>query len=82
MIVNLYNYSIEFCDTILQKSNNKIIGGPGIIVEIDESRFGKENFIKVVMLTESRCSVESNVISRSVFLTLLRTERLMPWLSS
>lgn len=42
-IVDLYNYAREVCDTILQKHENNIIKGTGVIVEIDESKFGKKN---------------------------------------
>ena len=45
-IVDWYNFAREVCDTILQKTENNIIGGPGIVVEIDESKFGKRKFHK------------------------------------
>ena len=39
-IVDWYNFSREVCSCILEKDNEKV-GGPGIVVEIDESKFGK-----------------------------------------
>ena len=45
-IVDWYNYAREVCDLILQKHENNIIGGPGVIVEIDERKFGKRQYHK------------------------------------
>lgn len=45
-IVDWYNYAREVCDNILQTNENNVIGGPGIVVEIDESKFGKRKYHK------------------------------------
>ena len=42
-IVDWYNFSQEVCSCILEKDNEKV-GGPGIIVEIDGSKFGKHKY--------------------------------------
>ena len=44
-LVDWYNFCREVCVDILLKDNHKI-GGPGHIVEIDESKFGKRKFHK------------------------------------
>ena len=44
-IVNRYNFSREVCISILENFSQKI-GGPGKIIEIDESKFGKRKFHK------------------------------------
>ena len=42
-IVDWYNFCREVCVTIL-KRDSEPIGGPGKVVEIDESRFGKRKY--------------------------------------
>lgn len=44
-VVDWYNFSREVCTCVLEKNSEKI-GGPGKIVEIDESKFGKRKFHK------------------------------------
>ena len=44
-IVDWYNFSREVCISILENFSQKI-GGPGKIIEIDESKFGKRKFHK------------------------------------
>jgi hypothetical protein len=44
-VVDWYNFSREVCTSILEKNSEKL-GGPGKIVEIDESKFGKRKFHK------------------------------------
>ena len=44
-IVDWYNFSREVCISILENFSQKI-GGPGKIIEIDESKFGKRQFHK------------------------------------
>ena len=44
-IVDWYNFSREVCISILEKISEQI-GGPGKIVEIDESKFGKRTLHK------------------------------------
>jgi hypothetical protein len=39
-IVDWYNYCHEVCVSILEKAS-ELIGGQGVVVEIDESKFGK-----------------------------------------
>ena len=39
-LVDWYNLCREVCSEIIEKDNDKV-GGPGKIVEIDESKFGK-----------------------------------------
>lgn len=41
-----YNYAREVCDFILQINENNVIGGPGIVDEIDESKVGKRKYHK------------------------------------
>lgn len=45
-VVDWYSYAREVCDYILQTNENNIIVGPGIVVEIDESKFGKRKYHK------------------------------------
>ena len=47
-IVDWYNYSRKDCDSIprLENPENNISGGPGILVEIDESKFGEKKYHK------------------------------------
>ena len=42
-IVDWYNFAREVCVTILEKDSQPI-GGPGKVVEIDESKFGKRKY--------------------------------------
>ena len=42
-IVDWYNFSREVCISILEKFSQQI-GGPGKVVEIDESKFGKRKY--------------------------------------
>ena len=42
-IVDWYNFSREVCSCILEKDNEKV-GGPGIVVEIDESKLSKRKY--------------------------------------
>lgn len=44
-VVDWYNFCRDICIDILLKDNTKI-GGPGHIVEIDESKFGKRKYNK------------------------------------
>lgn len=44
-IVDWYNYCREVCTTVLQIDSEKI-GGEGVVVEIDESKFGKRKYHK------------------------------------
>ena len=44
-IVDWYNISREVCISILEKFSQQIhVGGPGKVVEIDESKFGKRKY--------------------------------------
>ena len=45
-IVNWYNFTREVWISILENFSEQM-GGPGKIVEIVESKFGKENFTEV-----------------------------------
>jgi len=42
-VVDLYNFCREVCSVVLQKQSEQI-GGPGKMVEIDESKFGKRQY--------------------------------------
>ena len=44
-LVDWYNFAREICITVLE-AGSEVIGGPGCIVEIDESKFGKRKFNK------------------------------------
>jgi transposase-like protein len=44
-VVDWYNFSRQVCTSILEINSEKL-GGPGKIVEIDESKFGKRKFHK------------------------------------
>ena len=44
-LVDWYNLCREVCSEIIEKDNDKV-GGPGKIVEIDESKFGKRKYHK------------------------------------
>ena len=44
-IVDWYNFSREVCISILEVYSRQI-GGPGKVVETDESKFGKKKFHK------------------------------------
>lgn len=44
-IVDWYNYCREVCVSILQE-DSELVGGVGVIVEIDESKFGKRKYHK------------------------------------
>jgi transposase-like protein len=44
-IVDWYNYCREVCVSILEKVS-ELIGGQGVVVEIDESKFGKRKYHK------------------------------------
>ena len=44
-IVDWYNFSREVCISILEVYSQQI-GGPGKVVETDESKFGKKKFHK------------------------------------
>ena len=43
MVIDFYNFCREVCVVILEQQSEPI-GGPGCIVEIDESKFGKRKF--------------------------------------
>ena len=45
MIVDWYNFAREVCVAVLEK-DSEAIGGPGKVVEIDESKFGKRKYHK------------------------------------
>ena len=44
-IADWYNYCREVCVSILEKYS-ELIGGQGVVVEIDESKFGKRKYYK------------------------------------
>ena len=44
-IVDWYNFAREVCVAVLEK-DSEAIGGPGKVVEIDESKFGKRKYHK------------------------------------
>ena len=56
-VVDFYNFLREVCSTVLEELSEQV-GGPGKIVEIDESKFGKKNTIAADKWTVSGCSVE------------------------
>ena len=56
-VVHFYNFLREVCSTVLEELFEQV-GGPGKIVEIDESKFGKKNTIAADKWTVSGCSVE------------------------
>ena len=45
-----------------------IIGGPGIVVEVDKSKLDKRKIIGGIWLRERGCPAESCTLRRSVFL--------------
>ena len=42
-IVDWYNFCLEVCLEVLERESEKM-GGPGKVVEIDESKFGKRKY--------------------------------------
>ena len=44
-VVDWYNFCREVCSEVIEKENVKV-GGPGKVVEIDESKFGKRKYHK------------------------------------
>ena len=45
MVVDRYNLCREVCSEVIGSENVKV-GGPGKVVEIDESKFGKRKYHK------------------------------------
>ena len=53
-IVDYYNFAREVCVCVLEKDSEQI-GGPGKIVEIDESKFGKRKYHRGRRVDGSGC---------------------------
>ena len=72
-----YNYARK-SETVYPTKplKNNIIGGPGIIVEIDESKFGKRKYYKGRRVDGVWVFGGIENDSKSVFYYLLRTDRL------
>ena len=45
-VVDWFNFCRELCVEVLEEDRYSQIGGEGIVVEIDESKFGKRKFHK------------------------------------
>jgi len=72
-VIDFYNFCREVCSVMLDKQSQPI-GGPGKIVEIDESMFGKRNTIQDNGSNESRClgGLNETAIHHSVSLCPLK----------
>ncbi len=65
--VDWYNFCREVCSEILIE-DSEIIGGPGRVVEIDESKFGKRKYHRGKKVDGCGYLVELSVTVEGVFL--------------